>query len=356
MPSVVHVVVTANFAGVERYVTTTSGALAALGWQVSVIGGHPERMRAALADDVSWRPGGSLGQAWESLRRLGSQDICHVHMTAAEAVALAGRHVHHAPVVATRHFAARRGSSLLGRFLGPVIARGLRAEIAISDHVAAALERPPTRVLRNGVPLRAEPAWRATSTTVLVMQRLELEKDTATALRAWHGSGLAGMGWNLRVVGEGAQRARLEEQVRREGIASVTFVGWTADVDRELGGAGLLLASAPDEPLGLSVIEAMGAGVPVVAADAGGHRESAGAVPGAAMFSPHDHEGAAAQLRRLALDDAARCRLAEAGRAVCRERFDLRRHAEELATFYDEVRGASRPTAVDLAPRSEVAR
>ena len=47
---VVHVVCTANFAGVERYVTYIAPRLARRGWEVTVIGGDADRMRASLGD------------------------------------------------------------------------------------------------------------------------------------------------------------------------------------------------------------------------------------------------------------------------------------------------------------------
>ena len=44
----------------------------------------------------------------------GRRDVCHAHMTLAEAVPWRVP-VHRAPVLATRHFAARRGTSRSGR-------------------------------------------------------------------------------------------------------------------------------------------------------------------------------------------------------------------------------------------------
>ena len=56
------------------------------------------------------------------------------------------------------------------------------------------------------------------------------------------------------------------------GVAdSVDFVGQVADTDRLLGESSVVLAPAPEEPFGLSVVEAMAHGVPVVAADGGAH-------------------------------------------------------------------------------------
>src|ERR671930_1896350 len=111
MPSVAHVVTTGNFAGVERYVCNAATELAARSWDVTVVGGHPERMPLALGEGIRWLPGATCAKALRSLARLAEQDLCHAHMTIAEALAVAAQPFHRAPIVSTRHFAARRGSS-----------------------------------------------------------------------------------------------------------------------------------------------------------------------------------------------------------------------------------------------------
>ena len=166
MPSLVHVVATANFAGVERYVSDVARETADRGWDVAVVGGHPEQMPMALGSAAAWLPGATALQALRSLHRVGRRDVCHAHMTLAEAVAVAARPLHRAPVVATRHFAARRGASRGGRLLSPWIARGLAREIAVSEYVASRVERRPDAVILNGVP-PSPCLWRSSSRTVL---------------------------------------------------------------------------------------------------------------------------------------------------------------------------------------------
>src|SRR5882724_600699 len=125
MPSVVHVVTTGKFAGVERYVCNTAAELAGRGWDVTVVGGSAGHMPRALGSDVRWLPGATTIESTRSLIKLGRQDVCHAHMTIAEAVAMAARPFHRSAIVSTRHFAARRGSSPAGRVFAPVIAAGI---------------------------------------------------------------------------------------------------------------------------------------------------------------------------------------------------------------------------------------
>jgi glycosyltransferase involved in cell wall biosynthesis len=346
MPSVVHVVVTANFAGVERYVCDTAGETARRGWETTVVGGDPAHLPAALDRAVRWLPGATAIEALRALTRLGPQSVCHAHMTVAEAVAVASRSRHRAAIVSTRHFAARRGSSLAGRGSSPVISASLDREIAVSDFVARRLERPPDAVIANGV-RSSGCLWRPASRTVLVLQRLESEKDTLTALRAWLASGLADEGWSLRVVGEGSERSALEAWAKSEHAPRVAFAGWSRDVPGELAAAGVLLAPGAVDSFGLAVLEAMAAGVPVVACGAGGHLETVGLLPDAPMFPPRDAGAAATALRSL-LPEEARAGLSAAGRRLVEESFTVSRHVDRLLPEYE--------TALRRTPRPRLRR
>jgi glycosyltransferase involved in cell wall biosynthesis len=335
MPSVVHVVATANFAGVERYVSDVARETVGRGWDVSVVGGDPEQMPLELGGTAAWLPGATAAQALRSLYRVGRCDVCHAHMTVAEALAVIARPLHRAPVVATRHFAAPRGASRGGRLLSPSIARGLAREIAVSEYVASRTERRPDAVILNGVP-PSPCLWRSSSRTVLVLQRLEPEKDTFTALRAWKASRLAEEGWVMRVVGDGSERSALEAWVTSENVEGVTFVGWVPNAHHELAGAGVLLAPGPRDSFGLAVVEAMAAGVPVVASAAGGHLETLGRLTSAAMFPPGDALSAALALRSLLVVSSRRY-FSEEGRRVAAEQLTTALHVELLLEQYNAI-------------------
>jgi glycosyltransferase involved in cell wall biosynthesis len=355
MPSAVHVVVTSGFAGVERHVCDTARELSDRNWEVAVVGGDPERMPEALGGSVRWLPGATPTQALRALAKIGQQDICHTHMTFAEAVGVLARPVLRAPVVATRHIAVKRGSTTLGRALSPLITKGISRELAISHFVAASLGRRPDAVIYNGV-RNSECLWAPSNRVVLVLQRLEPEKDTLTALRAWREARMWDHGWSLRVVGDGTEFSMLERWVTANGIPSVEFAGWGNDVEGELARAAVLLAPAPREALGLAGLEAMAAGVPVIATGAGGHLETVGRLPGARLFAPGDARGAAARLGSLRSVDA-REEQSRAGRALVSARFLLSDRVGELEEQYELVRRRSsgsdllrRPSIVDQQP------
>jgi glycosyltransferase involved in cell wall biosynthesis len=307
-------------------------------------------MRSALDADVRWLPGATPGEALQSLRRAGRQNICHAHMTLAETVAILSSPVHRAPVVSTRHFATRRGSTRLGRIAAPWIARRLARQIAVSEFVAARLERRPDAVVLNGVP-PSPLLWTPEHRVVLVLQRLEPEKDTITALEAWRASQLVASGWSLRVVGDGSERRALEDWASTSSAEGVVFAGWTNDVASELGRAGVVLATTPSEGLGLGVIEAMAAGVPVVACGSGGYLESVGRLPEAPLFPAGDAAAAAEALRTL-LSDQRRAALSVAGRQLVAERFTSSQQVDRLLAEYGavlEARGHPVPSPAGCA-------
>jgi glycosyltransferase involved in cell wall biosynthesis len=82
-----------------------------------------------------------------------------------------------------------------------------------------------------------------------------------------------------------SQRSGLEAWVEARSVPEVSFAGWVPDVQVELARAGMVLAPAPAEPFGLGVIEAMGAGVPVVACGGGGHLETVARLSDAPLFA-----------------------------------------------------------------------
>jgi glycosyltransferase involved in cell wall biosynthesis len=335
---VVHVVCTDAFAGVERYVTTLARTQDARGMRVRVLGGSAARMPAELAGTgVAWAPAPTALRAAVALRRTDAR-LVHAHMTAAELAAVAtGR----APVVATRHFADRRGSSVPGRAVGRYVTPRLAAQVAISRFVADRVEGPCT-VVHPGVPsVRRDDPEAGRRPVVLMAQRLEAEKRTDLGLRMWAASGLADAGCELHVAGEGARRGELEALAASLGVAgSCRFLGARSDVDDLLASAAVFLAPRPDEPYGLSVVEAMAHGTPVVAGRGGGHDETVGAADGAVLVPADDAAAAGAALARLARDPERRAAYGEELRAVQQRRFGLDAHADGIAAVYRAVLGA----------------
>ncbi len=337
--SVVHLVVTDAFAGVERYLCQVSNELAGRGHRIVTVGGDRDRMHQELAPDVTNIPAAGLTAAARALARVGHVDVVHVHMTAAEGAAWLARPWQHSPIVATRHFARDRGSSVVARGLAAVTSRAIACDIAISQFVADSISGPSV-VIPNGVPDRDQAAL--VTAKVVMLQRLEAEKATDVGIRCWARSGLADQGWRLLLAGQGELRGSLVQLAQDLGVAdSVEFLGYVADTDALLSGASVFLAPGHLDGFGLSVVEAMAHGVPVVAARAGGHLETL--ADDGLLFPPGDTGAAAQALVRLQADLSLRRTVGSVLRQRQRDLFSLPRHVDRLEAVYRQVMAGGNP-------------
>jgi glycosyltransferase involved in cell wall biosynthesis len=270
----------------------------------------------------------------------GGFDIVHAHMFDAELAAVLAKPTIDAPIVATRHFAAPRGSTAPARLVGRLLTRFVSRQLAISQFVATTVEGESV-VVEPGVANVADPqSIVSRRQEVLILQRLEPEKRTEIGLSAFAESGLAEEGWRLVIAGDGGEAARLRELAQRLGIGRhCDFVGSVADVDGLYRRAAIFLATRPDEPYGLSVVEAMAHGVPVVAASGGGHLETVGRCEDARLFESGNALSAAKMIAELAHDATARGRYGSRLREIQQQNFTVRRQAESTLATYRAIRG-----------------
>jgi glycosyltransferase involved in cell wall biosynthesis len=174
---------------------------------------------------------------------------------------------------------------------------------------------------------------------VLVAQRLDREKETAVALRAWAASRLADDDWRMEVAGSGAERAALEELVRQLDLTdSVSFLGLVDDLPQRLADAGVFLATTPVEAFGLAVAEAMASGVAVVAAAGGAHAELLG-VSSPGLFVVGEWNAAAERLRAFTADGALRLAYGEALRGRQQSLYSIKTHVASLVEVYEDLAG-----------------
>ena len=242
-------------------------------------------MRSALEPDVRWRPGASAARAALSLGRLPRQDICHAHMTIAETVALLTRPV--PPRAGCEHAAFRGAQGLepcrtrrgaVDRQAARPRDRGQRLR-RVAPRACSGC-RHPQRRSAFGSPVEPWEPGRPRPSAPRVGEGHVGRRCEPGDVR------LADEGWTLRVVGDGSERAALQRFAATERLPRVEFAHWTSDVAGEFARAAILLATAPGEPFGLTVAEAMAAGVPVVASAAGAISRPWGASRVRSCFRP----------------------------------------------------------------------
>lgn len=195
-----------------------------------------------------------------------------------------------------------------------------------------------TVVIRNAIDVQA--AARATPSDgmprIVSVGRLKYPKDPATILAA--AARLGDRDFRLDVVGDGPDRASLEELHRSLGLdGRVGLTGTRNDVPELLAASAVFVLSSRSEGLPISVLEAMAAGLPVVASDVGGLREQVVDGETGYLVPSGDAAALADALARLLDDPALRGRLGAAGRARAERLFDLPAFRAAHLTLYREL-------------------
>jgi len=172
-------------------------------------------------------------------------------------------------------------------------------------------------------------------------------KDHPTLLMAMHTVARNYPNAHLALVGEGTEEAKLRALTAELGLNdNVTFTGPTKDVPRALAAMDVFVLSTHSEGMSNAIIEAMAAGLPVVASDVGGNAECvADGVTG--YIVPHEDPGALAErLNGLLGDPAGAAALGAAGRCRVAELFDVDAMVRQTADLYRSLTAGKVPHAV----------
>ena len=145
----------------------------------------------------------------------------------------------------------------------------------------------------------------------------------------------------LVMVGDGPDRVLAEEEARRLGVApDVHFLGKIDDVAPLLAGADLFLLPSASESFGLSALEALASGVPVVASDTGGLREVVRDGVTGALRPVGDVEAMAAAALHILSDRARWQDMSSAAAADARHRFSRDAIVAQYEALYrDAIEG-----------------
>jgi glycosyltransferase involved in cell wall biosynthesis len=224
------------------------------------------------------------------------------------------------------------------------------AVTAVSDGAATRVaELSPSlgsclRVIRNGIDVDfwadGSPADTAARTTPVVLSvgRLDPVKGQDVLIRALPRVLEAAPAARLVLVGNGGGRAALEQVAEEAGVArAVEFAG---PLDAEAVRARMREAScfvlpSRSEGLPLALLEAMAAGVPVVATAVGGSREVVTPESGI-LVPPEDPDSLAKAIARVLLDPAAAAVYSHEGRARASD-FSAARALDEYEALLRQV-------------------
>lgn len=143
--------------------------------------------------------------------------------------------------------------------------------------------------------------------------------------------------WIMTFVGDGPSRAEAEKFANENGLShKVRFEGWQSEVDRLLVQSDIFILLSEFEGLPLSILEALRAGLPVIATDVGGVKEAVQEENGI-VVSKTDSESLKIAIDRLIKDKGLRERLGARGRELYEEKFTFELMMEKTLAYYKTV-------------------
>ena len=151
-------------------------------------------------------------------------------------------------------------------------------------------------------------------------------------LRAWS-TAAAGRSVSLLLLGEGPEEAAL----RSIAGPGVTFTGRVEDIAPYLKAADLFVLPSATEGLSNALLEALAAGLAVVATDVGGARDVVEDTVGGRLVPPNDAEALAEALAALLEGTALRAAYGRAGRERVVDEYSLVSVADRLAALYRQL-------------------
>ncbi|MGQ0608710.1 MAG: glycosyltransferase [Chloroflexota bacterium] len=149
------------------------------------------------------------------------------------------------------------------------------------------------------------------------------------------------------LLGDGPLRDEIEGRAHAAGVAArIHFLGTRSDVPRLLRAADAFILPSLWEGLPMALLEAMAAGLPVIATSVSGTRQVVEDGRTGILVAPGDSAALASAMGRLAGDPRLRARLGGAGRDHVRAEFSVDRQAERHLDLYRACLRRERPGAV----------
>jgi glycosyltransferase involved in cell wall biosynthesis/GT2 family glycosyltransferase len=156
------------------------------------------------------------------------------------------------------------------------------------------------------------------------------------------------------LFGDGPLRASLEQEIAASGLgAQVMLAGFHGDFPQLLPGLDLLVNPSHREEMPNVVLEAMAAGVPVLATAVGGVAEIAGPAQAVRLIPAGQPEQMAVALQPLLGDAGQRQALGAAGKRRIAEAYSLEHQRACLRRLYEEMTGGPARTATSGSPAAE---
>ncbi|ARZ68307.1 glycosyltransferase family 4 protein [Streptomyces sp. HU2014] len=226
---------------------------------------------------------------------------------------------------------------------------------ADAGHYREALPDARARVLAipNAVPAPAAEPSDGTSNMIVSAGRLVAVKRYDRLIAAFAKIAAERPDWNLRIYGRGPAKAKLRKQIEDLGLYErITLMGARSPIETEWSKGAVAAVASDAESFGMTIVEAMHAGLPVVATDCPyGPREILTDGTDGVLVPLDDTDAVdayAAALLKITGDPALRERLGKAARETA-----LRYAPARIADRYEELFEELRPGSTAAAPEKK---
>ena len=361
-----------NFAGTERHMLDLACALSAEEAQVEIVCPPgailAERARREGVPDFALSCEKRLGvlSALPKLRRAaqaGRWQVIHTHngrTTLLAALALSGGN--DAALVTTQHFVhpartKRRGAvAWISNGIHRAVGRRVDKVVAISEAVREAavaresaiagkirvvlngIRDPSAEALTNPKALRRTLGVETDTPLVVCLSRLEAEKNLEVLIEAMRTVTTAIPQAVCVVAGAGDEQAKLQRQIDAASLGGkVRLLGFQADPLSLVRAGNLFVLPSALEPFGLSIVEAMALGVPVIAVRAGGPREIVVEGVSGLLVPPGSPAEMGTKIIAVLQQSDLAMRLGAGGRERFLQAFTAGRMAADMLAVYQEV-------------------
>ena len=179
------------------------------------------------------------------------------------------------------------------------------------------------------------PRW---APLILHVGRLAQDRGLEPLLDAFRGVAARWPNARLWLLGAGPIEGRLRERAESLGIGGrVVMPGVFDEIDGPLAAADVLVQPTPEDGTPLALLEAMAAGLPIVATDVPGHRALLTHEENALMVPPADAPALGAAIGRLLRESGLGARLGAAARRRIESEFSLANSLGQHVTLFEQL-------------------
>ncbi|MEX2048898.1 MAG: glycosyltransferase family 4 protein [Gemmatimonadota bacterium] len=358
---ILHLIDTGGPGGAETIFLELVRGLPALGWDSVPIVPEDDWLAGALRAEgfapptlaASGRFTARYARALRALVRTERIDLVQTHLLGTSVYATLACLGTSVPVVSTFHgipdiSVTDRLRLLKLRLLQGASNRVVCVSDSLAHHVASLGYGAPIKVIPNGIDVRAfsaggngrlrgEIGIGADETVVGAVGNVRPSKAYDVLLDAFARVRAAVPEARLVVAGQarGALHQQLLEQRARLGLdGAADFIGFRSDVADVLGTFDVFVLSSSDEGFSLSTVQAMAAGLPVVATRCGGPELIVGDSGGALLVPPNDPGALAGAIIQVIRSPSLAAGLRAAGRQRAFAAFSLERMLGDYDALY----------------------